>query len=164
MAPCWTRCGRAASAAVYLTNFRGGPLGGFFKSLETQFQGKLHLPRIARRSEESELRCSPGGGVDRVLRARLRKLQIRMVEHVEEFCPKLDLRALLNGKRLEQGEVPNLVAGTRDRIASHVPKGAVIRICERAIVHPRDLGARAIGGQPSLREGGLAARIRISRH
>src|ERR1700747_2117620 len=118
MAPCWTRCGRSASAAIYLTNFRDGTRGDFSQSLETQFQGKLHVPRIARRSEESELRCSPGGGVDRVLRARLRKLQIGMVEPVEEFCPKLDLRALLNGKRLEQGEIPNLVAGTRDRIAS----------------------------------------------
>ncbi len=88
--------------------------------LKRDFQGQLNLTRIASCSQESELRCAESCGVNRVLRARLGKLQIGVIEHVKEFGAKFQLGAFSDGEILEQGEVPYLIARPLNTVAAYV--------------------------------------------
>src|SRR5690348_14044997 len=69
--------------------------------LERKLKRELYLTRIACRCQEAELGSSEGCSVNGVLRSRFCKLQVRMVEDVEELRAEFQPYALTETEVLE---------------------------------------------------------------
>ena len=132
--------------------------------LKRKLQCELDLARVASRGQETKFWCAEGGGVDRILRSGLGKLQIGVIEHVKKFSAELEPGPLRDGEYLEEGEVPDLVPRSLDGVTSHISERPKSRISECAGVNPRRLHSGTVGCEPTLRDGELAVRIRIGWH
>src|ERR1700720_914735 len=109
---------------------------GFFQSafLERQFQRQLNLARIASRRQESELGRAEGRRIDRILRSGLGKLQIGVIEHVEEFGAKFQLGAFGDREVFENREVPYLITRPLHAVAADIAKRSGRGIRERTSI------------------------------
>src|SRR6266849_898136 len=112
------------------------------RALKRKFQCELDLTRVASRGQESKFWCAEGGGVDRILRSGLGKLQIGVIEHIKKFSAEFKPGPLGDGEHLEERKVPDLVSRTLDGVAPHISERPKRRISECAGVDPRRLHSR----------------------
>lgn len=95
------------------------PRGAFDFVLEIQFESKLYLSwiegGIAGRPDfpkTGAIKITRIRDCGHTVTAKVRSIEVRMVNDVEKFCPELQRSPLGYLKGLERGEIPSMESGT----------------------------------------------------
>ena len=95
----------------------------------------------------------------------VRDIEVRVIEQIERFCAKLQTMALLaQDNVLVHREIHVLQSRPGHDIAAGIAKLPGRRLHEGASVKPTRRLVYHVGGQPALRDGGVAGGVGVRHH
>src|SRR5262249_48196338 len=117
---------------------------------ENDLKSQLAYPRITRAVDASE-----GRGTD----VRVRSVEVRMVENVEELGPKLEFRVLGDCKVLENPHIPCKRSWPDQAAFAYRAESACCRQRKARGVEPIDARCAIVAGTRAARRSGLNATV-----